>query len=91
MQDLAYNNKPLDLPLTTDWEIEERPRFLFLPYSQTMLRWSSNLNKWEYENHIEDSLSSCSLDSFSICYCNNCSAPSLASPIDKFEIEDEKI
>ena len=91
MQDLAYNNKPLDLPLITDWEIEERPWFLFLPYSQTMLKWNSNLNKWEYENHTKDSLSSCSLDSLSTCYCNDCSAPSLTSPIDKFKIEDMRV
>ena len=30
MQDLAYHNKPLDLPLYTNWDKEEHPRFIHL-------------------------------------------------------------
>ena len=90
MQDLAYNNKPLDLPLITNWKIEGRPQFIFLPYSQTLLKWNSNLNKWEYENHTKDSLSYCGLSSLSSCNCDHCSMPSFIEPIDEFEKEDQE-
>ena len=91
MQDLTYHNKPLNLPLYTNWDKEECPRFIHLPYSQTMLKWNLHLNKWEYEDHNEDSLSSCSSMTCSSCSCASCNIPSLTDPINKFELEDGEI
>lgn len=64
-QELAHDNKPLELPLKHDWKSGERPRYIFLPYSKLMLRWNPNLYSWEYETHREDSLSPYSPNSFS--------------------------
>lgn len=91
MQDLAYNNEPLHLPLTYNWETQGRPAYLFLPYSHLMLKWDSKLNKWEYETHGEDSLSSCSFCSRSSHAASSCDIPSLAEPIDEFELEDGEV
>ena len=93
MQELAYNNEPLDLPTSVNWEREERPRFIHLPYSQTVLQWIPHLNKWQYECHSEDSLSPCSLDSRSSYWSITSSkdTPSLLDPIDDFEIEDREL
>ncbi len=88
MQDLTYNNEPLHLPLTYNWETQGQPTYLFLLYSCLMLKWSSKLNKWEYETHSKDSLSPCSFCSRSSHPASSCSIPSLAEPIDEFKLED---
>ena len=91
VQDLAYYNKPLELPIKNHWENRDRPRFIHLPYSQTMLQWNPKLNKWNYENHDKNSLSSCSSLASSICSCTSCLAPSYTSPIDQFEMEEKEV
>ena len=86
--ELAYDNEPLDLPLTYNLDTEGRPRFIYLPYSRVTLKWNSKLHKWEYEDHSECSLSSGSFISGSSRARSDDSPPSLTEPIEKFEVED---
>ena len=65
IQELVYLNEPLELDNIGDWSVEGRPSFVFLPYSQLTLKWSSVLNKWTYEHHSENSLSPASMQSYS--------------------------
>ena len=90
-QELAYNNEPLQLNNLANWEVEERPRFIFLPYSSIMMRWSPSRHNWEIETHSEDSLSPAS----SMCSSNgsiyNHDSYSVPSLIDCDEYEDGEI
>jgi len=91
IQELAYNNEPLQLNNLANWEVEECPRFIFLPYSSIMMRWSSGQHKWEIKTHSEDSLSSAS----SMCSSNgsiyNHNSYSVPSLIDCDKYEDGEI
>jgi hypothetical protein len=91
MQELAYDNKPLHLPLTYNWENEGHPIHIFLPYSRLMLKWDSKSNKWEYEKQDDFDRKPCSLCSYHAHTKSRCSAPSLVEPIDQFELEDGEV
>jgi hypothetical protein len=91
MQELAYFNEPLDIPNGINWKIESRPHFVFLPYSQTMIKWNENQHKWDYEDHSENSLSPCSYLSSSSSFASSNSSISLQDPIDQFEQEDREM
>jgi len=91
-QELTYNNEPLQLNNLANWEVEEHPWFIFLPYSSIMMHWSPSQHKWEIETHSEDSLSPAS----SICSSNgriydHNSSYSVPSLIDCNEYEDGEI
>ena len=89
MQDLAYDNKPLDLSITQNWS-ERRPSSIFLPYSQLLLTWDLFLGKWEYANVDESTLSTCSsMSCTSYSSHSSSSPPSLSDPIDEFEYQDQ--
>lgn len=103
IQELANFNEPLELSQLGDWDVEGRPTFIFLPYSQLILRWKSTLNKWTYETHSADSLSPASMRSFSPTSIHSSDSynsdtdssassyydkiPSLEDSIDEFELE----
>jgi hypothetical protein len=91
MQELAYDNDPIDLSLLGNWSAEGRPPLLFLPYSQLALKWDSKRHKWDYENYGQDSLSPYSSSSPYSLADSEWSLPSLAEPIDEFEQEDVKL
>ena len=105
IQELAHFNEPIELSQIGDWDIEGRPSFIYLPYSQLMLKWKTSLQKWTYETHSENSLSPDSMRSFSPAsihssdsYHSNTDSsasscygkiPSLSNSIDEFELESE--
>jgi hypothetical protein len=87
VQDLAYNNEPLDIDLNTNWEMEDRPRFIFLPYSKLMVRWNGKQHQWEIEEHSTNSLSSGSSYTRSSQGSMMSTSP-FNDPIDEFEMVD---
>jgi len=91
MQELAYDNEPLHLPLTYCWETDGHPIHIFLPYSHLMLKWNSKLNKWEYESPDDFGHKPYSMCSINMHEESSCSPPSLAEPIDKFKLEDGEV
>ena len=102
IQELTHFNEPIELSQIGDWDIEGQPSFIYLPYSQLMLRWKSTLNKWTYETHSANSLSPASIWSFSpisihssdsynsddASSASSCysKVPSLSDPIDDFDL-----
>jgi hypothetical protein len=91
MQELAYDNDPLHLPLTYCWETDGHPLHIFLPYSRLMLKWNSELHQWEYEDPDIFGRKPCSVCSIDMHEEFDCKPPSLAEPIDEFELEDGEI
>ena len=105
IQELANFNEPIELSQIGDWDIEGRPSFIYLPYSQLMLRWKPSLQKWTYQTHSENSLSPDSMRSFSPVSVHSSDSfnsdtdssassryskiPSLSNSIDDFELELE--
>ena len=91
MQELAYNNEPLHLPLMYNWDTEGHPLHIFLPYSRLMLRWDPKLNKWDYKNPDVFGHKPCSVCSIDMHEKISCKSPSLAEPINEFKLEDGEI
>jgi hypothetical protein len=87
VQDLAYNNEPLDIDLNTNWEMEDRPKFIFLPYSKLMVRWNGKQHQWEIEEHSTNGLSSGSSYTRSSQGSMMSTSP-FNDPIDEFEMVD---
>ena len=88
MQELAYNNEPVNLSLLGNWSMEGRPSTIFLPYSQLALKWDSKSYKWEYKNYSQNSLSLCCSSLHNSFTDSKYSIPSLLDPIGQFEQED---
>ena len=91
MQELAYYNEPINLSFLGNWSTEGRPLIIILPYSQLALKWDSKHHKWEYENYSRNSTGLDSSSSFGSLTSSNYSIPSLAEPIDEFELEDSHL
>ena len=90
MQELMYYNKLIDLSFLGNWSTEGCP-LIILPYSQLALKWDSKHHKWEYENYGQNSTGLYSSGLFGSLTSSNYSIPSLAEPIDKFELEDSHL
>ena len=91
MQELMYYNEPINLSFLGNWSTEGHPHIIILPYLQLALKWDSKHHKWEYENYGWNSTSLDSSGSFGSLTSSDYSIPSLAEPIDEFELEDSHL
>ena len=57
MQELVYDNEPINQSLLEIWSAKGCPPLIFLPYSQLTLKWDSKCHKQEYETYGQNSLS----------------------------------
>ena len=90
MQELAYDNEPIDQSLLEIWSAKGQPPLIFLPYSQFALKWDSKHHKQEYETYSQNSLSPYSSSLHYSLTNSEYRLPSFSKPIDE-EKEDAKL